>query len=430
MKTWFEIYLRLSGYNINQEINKLNQIQSLSIEEFREWKVSQRWEIAKYHYKNNSYYRKKIGRYFPEQWTDLPIIEKSDYQHDLEKLLSRGYSKRNVYIANTSGSSGHPFFFAKDKDCHSRTWAFWKQRYNELGLSLSSKEARFFGAVNQYIGRSKEKLKDKLMNRVRFNVFDLSDRALEKFVRKFSSIPFDYAYGYTQTITIFSRYLIKNNIILKDICPSIKLVIVTAEVCTEEDRYIIEKGFGVPVKDEYGASEVGYLATECTEGNWHIVDENVYIEVGNHNNLLVTDLFNKAEPFIRYSIGDLGDVEQHTACLCGNHRSVLSKLKGRENDIITLSNGRIAPGLTFYYISRSLLESFGGLKEFIIRQVEIDTFVFDIVSDSILDKEQIDNIKSKMDSYLMPGLKLIVNNVEKINRPISGKIKHFYSEIN
>ena len=35
------------------------------------------------------------------------------------------------------------------------------------------------------------------------------------------------------------------NIVLKDICPSIKWVIVTAEVCTKEDRSIIEKGFGV-----------------------------------------------------------------------------------------------------------------------------------------------------------------------------------------
>ena len=429
MKSLFETYLKLTGYDISRAGKELKQIQSLSVEEFQKWQSNKKWEIARYHYDNNPFYRKKVGNHFPDKWEDLPIMEKPDYQGDLEKLLSDGYTRKNTYIANTSGSSGHPFFFAKDKNCHSRTWAFWKQRYDELGLSLSSKEARFFGAVNQYILKSKEKLKDKLMNRVRFNVFDLSDSALEEFIKKFSSISFDYVYGYTQTITIFSRYIINNNITLKDICPSIKLVIVTAEVCSEEDRDIIQKGFGVPVKDEYGASEVGYLATECDAGNWHIVEESVFVEADVDSKLLVTDLFNNAEPFIRYSIGDMGQIKESTSCPCGDFRRVLSKLKGRENDLIVLSNGKIAPGLTFYYISRSLLESFGGLKEFIIRQIETDTFVFDIVSDSILEKKQIDDIQSKMDSYLEPGLTLIINNVDKINRPSSGKIKHFYSEL-
>ena len=430
MISLFETCLKLIGYDISHAGDELKIIQYLSPDEFRNWHNEQKWKIARYHYVNNPFYRKKVGKHFPERWEDLPIMKKSDYQDDLEKLLSKGYTRKNTYVANTSGSSGHPFFFAKNKSCHARTWAFWKHRYNELGLSFSSKEARFFGSVNEYIGKSKEKFKDKLMNRVRFNVFDLSDNALEKFLDKFCTIPFDYVYGYTQTIMLFSRYLFNNKIVLKDICPSIKLVIVTAEICTPEDRDLINKGFGVPVKDEYGASEVGYLAKECDRGNWHIVEENAFLETDENGKLLVTDLFNKAEPFIRYSIGDFGQIQESTSCSCGDFRRVLSKLKGRENDIIVLPNGKISPGLTFYYISRSLLESFGGIREFIIRQVEMDTFVFDIVSDTILGKKQIDGIKSKMDSYLEPGLTLVINNVEKIDRSSSGKIKHFYSEIN
>lgn len=430
MKTLFEIYLRILGYNIDNAITELNYVYSLSPKEFLDWQNKQRWLVAQYHYKNNASYQKKINNDFPSKWESLPIMEKSDYQEDLELMLSHSYNSKNVYIANTSGSSGHPFFFAKNKKCHARTWAFWKKRYEELGLTFSSKEARFFGTKNDLIGNFKDRLKDILMNRYCFNVFDLSDEALIVFINKFKSIRFDYVYGYAQTILIFSRFLVKNKIILKEICPSIKVVIITAEVCSLEDKKIIEKGIGVPVKDEYGASEVGYLAKECDLGNWHIIDENVYIETGKDGKLLVTDLFNFAEPFIRYSIGDLGEIYNFEKCQCGDFRRVLSKLKGRDNDIINLPNGKIAPGLTFYYISRSILESSGGLNEFIIRQISLDTFVFDIISKEKLNDNQIKRIQYEMDSYLTPGLKLIINNVNKLKRPKSGKIKHFYSEIN
>jgi phenylacetate-CoA ligase len=429
MKPLFEILLKIAGYDIAKAIKELVQIQVLSALDFNKWQVEQKWKIARHHYDNNISYRNKIGNQFPHEWTDLPIMKKSDYQEDLEKLLSKGYTKKNTYISNTSGSSGHPFYFAKNKSCHARTWAIHKQRFSELGLSFSSLEARFFGAVNEHIGRSKEKIKDRLMNRIRFNVFDLSDVAMESFIRAFKKNEFDYVYGYTQTITIFSEFMIKNNIVLKDICPSIKTVIVTAELCSIEDRILIGKGFGVPVKDDYGASEVGLLATECDNGRWHIIDENVVVEVDEDGKLLVTDLFNEAEPFIRYSVGDKGTIDDTTVCQCGSHRRILSKLKGRENDIIVLPSGKIAPGLTFYYVSKSILESTGILREFIIRQTSLNTFIFDIVADRELHDKEVSEMKDKMDKYLEPGLTLIINKVPKIKRPDSGKIKHFYSEI-
>ena len=46
------------------------------------------------------------------------MLEKSDYQNKLDSQLSRGYTIENTYVANTSGSSGHPFFFAKNKESH------------------------------------------------------------------------------------------------------------------------------------------------------------------------------------------------------------------------------------------------------------------------------------------------------------------------
>lgn len=113
----------------------------------------------------------------------------------------------------------------------------------------------------------------------------------------------------------------------------------------------------------------------------------------------------------------------------GYGKPILNRLQGRENDIAILPSGKKSPGLTFYYVSRSLLESSGNLKEFIIRQTKLDEFVFDVVSERPLTERDRTLLQSKLDLYLEPGLKLIINSVPNILRHSSGKIKHFYSEV-
>ena len=76
------------------------------------------------------------------------------------------------------------------------------------------------------------------------------------------------------------------------------------------------------------------------------------------------------------------------------------------------------------------IEKSGSLKEFIIRQVALDKFIFDVVSDQPLSNDEVSEIKSNLDIYLEKDLKVEINRVKRINRPVSGKIKHFYSELN
>lgn len=438
MLTLFEIFMQFSGYNLIAAVKRLNKIQKLSPAEFKIWQDQEKWSIAKHHYENNTFYKAKVGPSFPYNWEDLPIMEKSDYQDDFEKLLSNGYSKKNTYIANTSGSSGHPFFFAKNKEAHAMTWALVKDRYNWHDLSLISKQARFYGIPLETTSRFQEKIKDFILNRVRFPIFDMSDKVLSNFIKKFKKIKFNYIYGYTNSLVLFARYLLRNNIILKEVCPTLKLCIPTSETVTKEDRKILADGFGVKIVNEYGVSEAGgIVAFEDRDSNWIISAETQYVEVVDDNdqpvpnnksgNIIITDLHNKAMPFIRYKVGDIGVISNYKV---DNKYPVLKKLLGRTNDNIILPSRKVSPGLTFYYISRSILESSGVLKEFIIRQTELDTFLFDVVTDRDLYDNEIKSIKKKLALYLEPGLKFKINRVPFIKRPPSGKIKHFYSELN
>ena len=429
--SFLELSLKLNGFPFSEAETELKKIQNLSSEEFYNWQKSKRWQIVKYHFENNEFYRYKAGKKFPEKWEDVPIIVKSDFQSSDKKLISVSLNKKDLYTGYTSGSSGHPFNYAKDKFAHAMTWALIKDRYKNFGLTLNSKQARFYGIPFERIDYFLEKTKDYFSNRVRFPVFDLSDEMLEKFLTRFKSTEFDYVYGYTNSIVMFARYLIRKNVILKEVCPSLKICIGTSENCTDEDKLIIEKAFGVPVVNEYGTSEVDLIAFEDINGDWLLSDENVYIEIidddGNkltkagEGRILLTSFHNKAMPFIRYEIGDKAVIDP------GNDKVIIKKLLGGVNDLIVLPSGKKSPGISFYFITRSIMEKIGSLKEFIIKQTEPDKFVFEVVSDEDISEKDKIRIQNKMDTYLEPGLKFEIIRVNKIERTKAGKMKHFYS---
>ncbi|MCD6062462.1 MAG: coenzyme synthetase-like protein [Flavipsychrobacter sp.] len=431
----FPTILIAQGYPFRKAQAQLRLIQQMCPAEFSEWQNRQAWDMARFHYHNNEVYRAKVGNVFPDRWNDLPVMTKQDLQKPLRSLISKGGSISQCYVGSTSGSTGTPFFFVKDKFAHAMTWAVIANRYSWYSLDFSSLQARFYGIPKEFGRHLGEKLKDILMNRRRFSVFDLSDRALSVFLQRFSRQQFKYIYGYTSSLVAFARFLIEEELVLKNICPTLKICISTSEVCTPEDHVILETAFGISHIREYGVSETCLGAFEGPDKIWKLNEESLLIEAVNdyaeevspgiEGNILMTSLFNRAFPMIRYQVGDVGMFDEKQV---GIHRTLLS-LTGRTNDIVLLPNGQTAAGLTFYYISRGILENSGVLKEFIIRQVAIDHFVFDTVTDRDLTPEEVQTITDKLSLYLVPGLKLDINRVETITRPASGKLKHFYSEI-
>ena len=98
-----------------------------------------------------------------------------------------------------------------------------------------------------------------------------------------------------------------------------------------------------------------------------IVDENNRVlPLGEEGRVIITSLYNKAHPFIRYDIGDVGMLSKESTA----KKPILEKLIGRTNDIAVLPSGKKAAGLTFYYITKSIIEDDGNVKEFVIEQIQ------------------------------------------------------------
>lgn len=413
-------------------MERLEQACGLSEVNLLKYQDQRRWDIFEYHRVNNRWYRSFIGPRRIANWNEIPILEKRDIQRPFEEIVTTEYLKKPLYKNNTSGSTGVPFHFAKDKYCHAMTWAYILKQYQEVGLEYGkSLQARFFGIPLSSLKYAKEKVKDWLAARVRFPVFDLSDRVLDGYLRRFYKTPFVYLYGYTSSLVLFAKFVKERGVRLVEICPTLRRCVVTSEVCSDIDRALLEEAFGVRVINEYGAAELDIVAFENHEGHFLLNEENLYVEVlkddntpaamGEQGQVVVTSLYNRAMPFIRYRLGDIATLKSTRI----NGRRAIEKVVGRTNDVAILPSGRKAPGLTFYYVSKSLLEQSGVIKEFTIKQVAPTTFHFEYVADNELTVDQRLQVQKLMDQYLEPGLSATFERKEHIERTPAGKFKHF-----
>jgi phenylacetate-CoA ligase len=436
MLSLFDLSLQLNGYPIKRATADLQKIIALSAIQQEAYVEQKKAEIVTFHLENNPFYQELVSKKSFNNWDDLPILNKKNLQKPLLQRLSTGYTLKNSYLNKTSGSSGTPFVFAKDKYCHALTWASNTYRFGWYGLNFNnSYQARFYGIPLDFVSYKKERFKDILSNRFRFAVFDLSDVVLETFLTDFINKKFDYINGYTSSIVLFAKFLQKKNMVLTTICPSLKACMVTSEMLFANDKLLLEKQLGVPIINEYGASELDLIAFQNPDGEWQVNSETLFVEIldkndavlpyGQEGRIVITSLYNKAHPFIRYDIGDIGILDEKSTL----QKPILKKLIGRTNDVAVLPSGKTAAGLTFYYITKSIIEDDGNVKEFTIKQTQTGVFEVNYVSETELSLVQIKKIKEAIVLYLEPNLKFNFIRKTSLKRTKRGKLKQFKSMV-
>jgi phenylacetate-CoA ligase len=146
--------------------------------------------------------------------------------------------------------------------------------------------------------------------------------------------------------------------------------------------------YGCPVYNHYGSREMHNIAMECTEGRGlhvsaltHLVevldDEGRPCPPGIEGDLVITSLFNRAMPFIRYRIGDRGIIAAE-ACACGRGLPLLAQVSGRRVDCFWTKEGRIVPGEYFIHLLGVHLKGSPILKYQVIQE-EYDRLRFKLV---------------------------------------------------
>jgi phenylacetate-CoA ligase len=398
----FFTLLKLKGFPVNDAKKVFAAIPAGK--DIIQWQEDKKWEIFKFHLKNNSHYRSIISN-IPDKWEDIPIVNK-----DTLRIQSNKYKYdygRKLYTRNTSGSTGKPFTYSLDFLSHTLTWLLIENRYGSTGVSLNDHQARMFGSPISWKERTIEKIKDKLANRHRFDVLDLSDKALESWINRFRNNRFKYIYGYSFPIVSFAHYLKNKGIVLKDVCPTLKTAIVTAEMCSSDDEKIIEEAFGVPVFNEYGASEIGIIGFG-NANRWKITDELLYVEIVDDNDsklpdgkagrVICTPLFNRGTPFVRYDVGDIAAIKTT------ENGRYITNLIGRSEELAILPSGRKAPGDTvFYYVFKEFSNHFNEIQEYRAIQHSPISFEVQMVTSGPLSDNEVGFLKRTIENYLEKG---------------------------
>jgi phenylacetate-coenzyme A ligase PaaK-like adenylate-forming protein len=108
-------------------------------------------------------------------------------------------------------------------------------------------------------------------------------------------------------------------------------------------RLRLQTVFGCPVVDDYGASEFMSIASDCGHGWLHLNADWVVLEPVDRDyrpvvagtpshTVLLTNLANKAQPIIRYDLGDSVTFNPG-ACECGSALPAL-RVEGRQDDLL------------------------------------------------------------------------------------------------
>lgn len=184
-----------------------------------------------------------------------------------------------------------------------------------------------------------------------------------------------------QVISAISSSLInlaETGVNLRDL--GVGLVSTNSESSSKIERENLERIFGVPVRDEYSSEELDIIAHECHYGEYHVVEDDCYVEITDSSdygvgNVVGTDLWNFAMPVIRYAQNDLARITDGAACKCGSESRKLEMVHGREASAFYRQDGlRVSSGSLLEICDRHLVHPDSQVLKFQLAQLEYNQF--------------------------------------------------------
>jgi putative adenylate-forming enzyme len=175
----------------------------------------------------------------------------------------------------------------------------------------------------------------------------------------------------------------------------IEAVLSYAEVLDDPTRTRIGEAFGAPVSQIYQGAE-GMLGVTCPAGNLHLNEDVVLVElhdagdeIGGTRRVVVTDLYRRTQPFLRYQLNDLLEIDD-APCPCGSAFRRIARVHGRADSVLHLPGvrgGRVR--LMPDYVRRSVNQASQDVVEYQVVQWASDDIEVRLMLKAGADREQI-----------------------------------------
>lgn len=362
----------------------------------------------------------------------LPVITKEIIRNQKDKL----YSDENIdyFIETSGGSTGEPIQLRHDVELRLRHPGDYFLSY--AGYEIGDKLFLIWGSEKD-IEKGTLGLRVKFENyfifRKRFfNSFRMTDSGIEKCICCMNRFKPKVILAYVQSIYEIANYIQRKHIKVH----SPNGIVVSAGNLYPEWKNMIEETFKCKVYNQYGSRETPGLACGCENEGLHINSFFNYIEVLDENNeniinasgrIIVSNLYNKSMPILRYEIGDIGVMSDAKECPCKRTLPLLKSVVGRDVNIFKLKDGTKIDGEYFTHLFYGIVE----IKKFQVIQSAYDEIDIRIVLNSGMEisKERIEKLKKGIWLVMGTECKIVIRYVDEIEPSPSGKFLYTISNI-
>jgi len=312
--------------------------------------------------------------------SEVPILSK----HDLMENRNLRHRKRKPHrLAMTAGSTGEPFQFGIWKR-ESEICAI-NQIVGRLANGMDIDDPIFFIWGHSHLlgtgfrGKLKNvqrKLKDACMSYQRVDAYKLDQASVKMYLRTLERFNPRVVIGYSGALDLFARQ--STNIPRRS---GIRFVVATSEMLPYGDsKETVEGFFKAPLVMEYGGVDFGVVSYEMMNTSEHRVFWwSHFLEVGKENEIVVTPLYDRYLPLVRFKTGDEIDGPAYFAHGCVKS---FGGLLGRKHDALRMSDNKFVHSVGVLH-SIHQLESVKGIQ----LVVDKGNFAIHLVSNGLTDQE-------------------------------------------
>ena len=405
--------------------------------------------LVRYARKHSPFYEslyRDIGAEF--RFAELPAVSKPELMADFDRVVTdRRVTRKRVdaftedlehvgrmldgkyLVFKTSGSTGNPALVLYDKTCIAVSSAiaafrtFARQEDYRAFLRHGKKTAGVFADHGFYLACGMSRyLQLKMPGRQTKLTVDVNAPE-EKIVLELNDFAPAMLSGYPSNLALLAD--------CEDLQIRPDVVITGGELLTDAVRRKLADKFGCYVQTHYSCTEAGEIACECAEGHLHINEDWVILEPVDQDNrpvgygvlsdkVLVTNLANRIQPFIRYELTDR-IVVHNEPCPCGKNTLWL-EIEGRTDDTLCFENGvKVAP-MSLYKI----LEEVQSIRRFQLVQTAPRRLELRLVSDRP-EPAFAEARQALLRFFAEKGvldLEITLSGQPPLDDPVSGKFKH------
>lgn len=211
-----------------------------------------------------------------------------------------------------------------------------------------------------------------------------SDQSCEDMVKALNEFQPDILYTYAGVLEILAQEQIEGRLQL-DFQGDLSTVLSMSELLTPRARKLAKQAWGLVIDNTYAAAECLVMGRTCEEQTMHLMSDVCLLEAVDGSNqvvdkgefgkkVLMTNLFNYAQPFIRYELQDITGLSAST-CSCGSPFPSLLPIQGRSSDNLLVRNNEDEISEVRSNIFIAELYRLDCLQDYQIRQTEYNLMV-------------------------------------------------------